>query len=83
MKCGFHPWVRKIPWRRKQQPILVFLPRKSHGQRRLVGYSPWDHKESDRTNPPHESGRGQSEWHLSPKNVKKKNLHLSQKVEVI
>ena len=25
----------------------VFFPGKSHGQRRLVGYSPWGHKESD------------------------------------
>ena len=22
----FHPWVRKIPWRRKWQPTPVFLP---------------------------------------------------------
>ena len=36
--------VRKIPWRRKWQPTPVFLPGKSHGQRSLVGYSPWDHK---------------------------------------
>ena len=34
---GFNPWVRKIPWRRKWQPAPVFLPGKSHGQRRLVG----------------------------------------------
>ena len=27
----------------------VFLPGKSHGQRSLVGYSPWGHKESDMT----------------------------------
>ena len=33
----FGPWVRKIPWRRKWQPIPVFLSRKSHGQRSLVG----------------------------------------------
>ena len=39
-RCGFDPQVRKIPWRRKWQPIPVFLPRKSHGQRRLAGYSP-------------------------------------------
>ena len=26
---------------RKWQPIPVFLPGKSHGQRNLVGYSPW------------------------------------------
>ena len=43
---GFNPWVRKIPWRSKQQPLL-FLPGKSYGQRNLVGYSPWGHKESD------------------------------------
>ena len=29
------PWVGKIPWRRKWQPSPVFLPRRSHGQRRL------------------------------------------------
>ena len=26
-----------------------FLPGESHGQRSLVGYSPWGHKESDMT----------------------------------
>ena len=38
---GFSPWVRKISWRRKWQSTPVFLPGKSHGQRSLVGYSPW------------------------------------------
>ena len=42
---GFDPCVGKIPWRRKWQPIPVFLPEESHGQRSLVGYSPWGHKE--------------------------------------
>ena len=28
-------------WRRKWQPAPVVLPGKSHGQRSLVGYSPW------------------------------------------
>ena len=37
---GFDPWVGKIPWRRAQQPILVFLPGESHGQGSLAGYSP-------------------------------------------
>ena len=27
----------------------VFLPEAFHGQRSLVGYSPWDQKESDKT----------------------------------
>ena len=37
----FDLWVWKIPWRRKWQPTPVFLPGKAHGQRSLVGYSPW------------------------------------------
>ena len=44
---GFDPWFGKIPWRRKWQPTPVFLPGESHGQRSLVGYSPWGRKESD------------------------------------
>ena len=37
----FDPWEGKIPWKRKWQPTPVFLPGKFHGQRRLVGCSPW------------------------------------------
>ena len=48
-RAGFDPWVRKIPWRREWQPTPVFLPAESHGQRSPVGYSLWDHKESDMT----------------------------------
>ena len=43
----FDPWVSMIPWRREWQPTPVFVPGESHGQRSLVGYSPWSHKESD------------------------------------
>ena len=39
-RCGFDPWVRKIPWRRAWQLTLVFWPGESHGQRSLVDYSP-------------------------------------------
>ena len=39
----------KIAGRRKWQPTPVFLPEKSHGQRSLVGYSSWGHKEPDMT----------------------------------
>ena len=52
LQCGrprFHPWAGKIPWRRKWQPTPVLLPGKFHGQRSVVGYSPWGHKESDTT----------------------------------
>ena len=46
-RCRLDPWVQKIPWRRVWQPIPVFLPGESHGQRSLTGYSPSRHKESD------------------------------------
>ena len=36
-----------MPWRREWQPTPVLLPGKSHGQRSLVGYSPWGRKELD------------------------------------
>ena len=40
----FDLWIRKIPWRRKWQPTPVFLPGKSHEQKSLAGYSPWNLK---------------------------------------
>ena len=43
----FNPWFGKIPWKRKWQLAPVCLPGKFHGQRSLVGYSPWGCKESD------------------------------------
>ena len=46
---GFDLWVGKITSRRKWQPIPVFLPKNSHGQRSMVGYSPWGHKVSGTT----------------------------------
>ena len=43
-------WVSvTFDWRRKWQPTPVFLPRKSYGQRNLVGYSLWGHKDLDTT----------------------------------
>ena len=43
----FNPWIGKIHQKRKWQPTLLFLPGKSHGQRRIAGYSPQSCKESD------------------------------------
>ena len=53
-RCRFNPWVRKIPWIRKWQPTpgvawRIFLPGESHGQRSLMGYSPWSCKELETT----------------------------------
>ena len=49
MKPGFDLRVGKIPWRREWQPTPVFLPGEFHGQRSLMGCSPWGRKESDTT----------------------------------
>ena len=46
---GSVPGSGRFHWRRKWQPTPVFLPGESHGQRSLVGYSPWSRKESDMT----------------------------------
>ena len=48
-RCGFNPWVWKIPWRRAWELTPVFLPGESHGQRSLAGYSPLGCIESDMT----------------------------------
>ena len=48
-RWSFSPWVGKISWSRKWQPIPIFLPGKFHGQRSLVGYSPWGGTQSDTT----------------------------------
>ena len=48
-KHGFDPWVGKIPWRKAWQPTPVFLPRESHAQKSLVGYSPQGSTETDTT----------------------------------
>ena len=41
---------------RKWQSTPVLLPGKSHGQRSLVGYSPWGRKELDTTERLHFTG---------------------------
>ena len=53
-ELGMTEWLHFLSfyssfWRRKWQPTPVFLPRESHGQRGLVGYSLWGCKELDTT----------------------------------
>ena len=48
-RCGFDPWIGKIPWRREWQLTPIFLPEKFHGQRSLADYSSWGCKELDMT----------------------------------
>ena len=61
--CGFDLWVGKIPLRRKWQPTPIFLLGRSHGQRNLVGCSPWGHKELDAT----EVTWQQQRWSIRPR----------------
>ena len=41
------PWLGRSPGGGYDNPTPVFLPGESHGQKSLVGYSPWGHKQSD------------------------------------
>ena len=46
-------WIQSLGWedpqRKEWLPTPVFLPRDFQGQRSLVGYSPWGHKELNTT----------------------------------
>ena len=42
--AGSVPGLGRSPGEGKWQPTPVFLPRESHGQRSLAGYSPRGHK---------------------------------------
>ena len=48
-RYGIDFWVGKISWSRRWQPAEAFLPGKPHGQRSLLGYSPWGCRELDTT----------------------------------
>ena len=70
----FDRWIETIPWRTAWQPIPVFLPRESHGQRSLVGYSPWGCKESEATEMtehPHSREACYENWSLDAISEKK------------
>ena len=46
-------WVWSLGWEdtleKEMTTHSIFLPGESHGQRSLENYSPWGHKESDKT----------------------------------
>ena len=46
---GNNTETREYSQKRQLQTTPVLLPGKSHGQRSLVGCSPWGHEESDTT----------------------------------
>ena len=60
---GSIPGSGRFPWSRKWELTPVFLPGKFHGQRSIVGYSSWGHKESDTTEREHTHAHTNSYWH--------------------
>ena len=48
-RCGFNPWVGMIPGGGNGNPLQYSCLENHHGQRSLVGYSPWSCKELDMT----------------------------------
>ena len=46
---GLIPRLGRSPGEGNGNPLQHSWPGKSHGQRSLLGYSPWDRKESDTT----------------------------------
>ena len=64
---GFDPSVGKSPWRRGWSPRPVFLPREFYGQRSLMGWGLYGHKELNTT---------EATWH-SCNNTRRMSLHLS------
>ena len=44
-RCGSIPGLGRYPGIGNGNPLQYFLPGKSHGQKSLVGYNPWGHKE--------------------------------------
>ena len=45
--AGSIPGLGRPPGEENDNPLQLFLPGKSHGQRSLAGYSPWSCKQSD------------------------------------
>ena len=48
-RCGFNPWVEKIPWNEGWQPTPVSRLENPRGQRSLEDYSSWGRMESGTT----------------------------------
>ena len=67
---GLNPGLRRFPCRREWQLTPAFLPRKSHGQKILVGYSPWGHKESDMIEQLNNNNHEKNKPHGLPSNAK-------------
>ena len=71
---GLIPVSGRCPGEGNGNPTPVFLPRESHGQRSLVGYSPWSRKELDVDQKQDGGGVGGCGVHLSPQIHQEKHL---------
>ena len=66
--------LERSPGEGNDNPLQLFLPGKSHGERSLAGYSPWSHKESDTTEHRHVDDLLMQ--HLSPCLIKQISLNV-------
>ena len=66
---GSIPWSGRSPGEGNGLFTPVFLPGKSHGQRSLVGYSPWSRRESDRTVPARARMHARTHPHTHPEEL--------------
>ena len=63
-ETGLIPGLERFPSRRAWQPTPVFFAGESHGQRSLVGCSPWGHKQSDTTERMHTHTHTHTHTHI-------------------
>ena len=78
-------WVQSLGWEDSLEKEMAIhsstIAWKSHGQRSLVGYSPWSHTESDTTERLHsllaESSNPSSELHAAVRGIAKSGTQLS------
>ena len=72
-RARLYPWVLQMPWRRKWQPTLVFLPGESHGQRSLGSYSPWVCRvRHDQARMHRRNGKNINTWALASRELEEK-----------
>ena len=74
---GLIPGSGRFPWRRKSQSTPLLLPGKSHGQRSLVSYSPWDSKDLDTTERLRDTYSVSSPSHLTQDSAQRRCLEFA------
>ena len=75
--------VGKFLWRREWQSTSVFLPGEFQGQRSLVGYSPWGHKQLERLSDSHTHTHTHTHTHKDKANISAGCYRLTESVSML